>query len=159
MRSSRRPHSNGKKVQTVAPTSLSELALRVQICAMRVDEKLSVPFIADQMGMTHEQVYSILNSRSKVRQLAIEHQLNDILTNSVNLLAALTNRMLRAATGELDLTPSEREVDSLVYRSAFDRTMPLLDVYFKQRPAQLGPELEVPADSDGEVTPPPSLPS
>jgi hypothetical protein len=137
------------------PANLPEVELRLHAGRLYVDEKRGVAEIATLLGLSRMRVYNLLNALSLTPRLMLDLQLNDVLENSVNTLAALSERMRDDATtrgGDV----KERETDAKVYATLFDRTMPLMDAYMKHRPAflkageLLPPSQAVPSSDQGD---------
>jgi len=139
-------NGNHKIEVELQPASLPEVELRLHAGRLYVDEKRGVAEIATLLGLSRMRVYNLLNALSLTPRLMLDLQLNDVLENSVNTLAALSERMREDATTRGGDT-KERETDAKVYATLFDRTMPLMDSYMKHRPSFLkaGPELLPPS--------------
>jgi hypothetical protein len=136
-------NSNGKMI---APgrAPLTEVELRFHAGRMYMEEQRGVSEIAAELGLSRMRVYNLLNALSLSPKLMLDLQLNDVLENSVNTLAALSERMRDDASVrsgpdpiEATLRQKERETDAKVYATLFDRTMPLMDSFMKHRPAFL----------------------
>lgn len=147
-------NGNHKIEAELQPATLPEVELRLHAARLYVDEKRGVAEIATLLGLSRMRVYNLLNALSLTPRLMLDLQLNDVLENSVNTLAALSERMKEDATtrgGDV----KERETDAKVYATLFDRTMPLMDSYMKHRPSFLktGPQqlLDLPSQTAQEL--------